>query len=132
MKEATNIEAMMAELNRSIVVGRRTLCEMHDSGDYSFRTRDGSVVEIPEEQIDKIWNECTDQERIRLRLPIFVSTDTSSETGAWKVEGAIEAPFVSRLLKKPLYRNDLVRLYHPDLKRLRAEIPDAIMIIFTP
>ena len=130
--DGTGIEGMMAELNRSLAVSRKTLNEMHESGDYTFRTRDGHTVDIPQNQIEKIWENCTDKERIRMRLPIFVTTDTSSENGAWKVEGVVEAPFIARLLGKPLFREDLVRIYHPDLKKLRSEIPDAVMIVFTP
>lgn len=130
--DATGIEGMMAELNRSLAIGRKTVNEIHEGGDRTFRTRDGSVVEIPEDQIERIWNACTDKERIRMRLPIFVSTDTSCDSGAWKVEGVVEAPFVARMLGKPLFREDMVRLYHPDLKKLRSEIPDAIMITFVP
>lgn len=125
------IEGMMSELNRSLAVGRRTIAEMMDSGDHTYRTRDGSVVEIPAEQIQLIWDACDDQERIRLRLPLFVATDASSESGAWKVEGRTEAGFVARFLGKRLFREDMVRLYHPDLKDLRSKIPDAIMVVFT-
>lgn len=125
------LEGMMAELNRSLAVGRRTLTEIMDSGDHTYRTRDGSIVEIPEDQLRLIWDCCDDQERIRLRLPLFVATDSSAENGAWKVEGRIEAGFVARFLGRRLFREDMVRLYHPDLKELKAKIPDAIMIVFT-
>ena len=125
------IEGMMSELNRNLAVSRKTIAEMMDAGEFSYRTRDGSTVDIPEEQIRMIWDMCDDQERIRLRLPIFVATDTSAESSAWKVEGRTEAGFVARFLGKRMFREDMVRIYHPDLKELRTKIPDAIMIVFT-
>ena len=125
------VEGMMAELNRSLAVGRKTLVEMIDSGDHTYRTRDGSVAKIPEDQLRMIWGACDDSERIRLRLPLFVYTDSSAESGAWKVEGRTEATFVAKFLGKAQFRDDMVRIYHPDLKELRSKIPDAIMIVFS-
>jgi len=126
------LSTVMAELNSNLAVGRRTIEQMMDSKDYSYKTKDGSQVIIPEEQMTILWSICDNGERIRLKLPIFVSTDTSYETGAWKVEGKDEAAVVSRLLGKTLLKEGYLRLYHPDLKDLRKKIPDAIMVVFRP
>ena len=126
------IESMMSELNTNLASGKRSLEEMHESGDRTFTVRGGGKVEIPEEQIDTLWDICDDSARIRLRLPIYVSTDTSAEGGAWKVEGRTEAAVVARLLGKSMYRDDMVRLHYPDFKQLKSMIPDAIMVVFTP
>ncbi len=126
------LASVMAELNSNLPVGRRTLEQMVDSGDYSYKTKDGSEVVISKEQIDLLWTLCDEGEKIRLKLPIFVSTDTSYETGAWKIEGKDEAAVVSRILGKTLIKEGYLRLYHPDLKELRQKIPDSIMIVFRP
>jgi uncharacterized protein (UPF0216 family) len=84
------------------------------------------------EQFMKIWNVCDDSERIRLRLPIYVSTDTSADQSAWKVEGRTEVSVVSKLLGKHSAREDYLRLYYPDFKELRKIIPDAHMVVFMP
>ena len=63
---------------------------------------------------------------------IYVSTDVSGEVSAWKVEGKTEATVVAKLLGKPIFRDDRVRLYNPDLKKLKSLIPDAYMVVFTP
>ena len=110
------IESMMSELNTNLAAGKRSLDEMRASGDYSFNVRGGGKVEIPKEQVDILWDVCDDSERLRLRLPIYVSTDTSSDSGAWKVEGRTEAAVVARLLGKSMYRDDMVRLHYPDFK----------------
>jgi len=126
------LASVMAELNSNLAVGRRTLEQMMDSGDYSYRTKDGSEVKIPKEQMDLLWSLCDEGEKIRLKLPIFVSTDTSYESGAWKVEGKDEADIVSKILGKTIIRDGYLRLYHPDLKDLRQKIPDTIMVVFRP
>ena len=126
------IESMMSELNTNLAAGKRSLDEMRASGDYSFNVRGVGKVEIPKEQVDILWDVCDDSERLRLRLPIYVSTDTSSDSGAWKVEGRTEAAVVARLLGKRMHRDDLVQLHYPDYKELKSKIPDAIMVIFAP
>lgn len=131
MEEAF-LSSIMKDLNSNLAVSKRTLAEMMDDGDRTYRTRDGSVVEIPEDQLRVLWDVCDDSQRIALRLPIYVSTDTSGEVSAWKVDGRVEAPVVAALLGKRMHRDGYLRLYHPDLSDLRAKIPDCIMIVFTP
>jgi len=126
------LASVMSELNSNLAVGKGTIEQMMDSGDFTYRTKSGSVVGIPKEQMEFLWDICDDAERIRLRLPIFVSTDISADIGAWKVEGTPEADVVARILDKKVHREGYLRLYHPDLKDLRAKIPDAIMVVFTP
>ena len=123
---------IMKDLNSNLAVSKRTLEQMLDSGDRTYKVRDGSTVEIPEEQLMLLWDACDDSQRIALRLPIYVSTDTSGETSAWKVEGRVEAPVVAKILGKRLHKDDYLRLYHPDLRDLRSKIGDAIMMVFTP
>lgn len=126
------LASVMSELNSNLAVGKRTLEQMMDSGDYTYKTRSGSVIEIPKEQMDFLWDICEETEKIRLRLPINVSTDISAESSAWKVEGTPEADVVARILGKTMRKESYIRLYHPDLKDLKSKIPDAIMVVFTP
>ena len=130
--EESFVNSIMKDLNSNLAVSKRTLEQMLDSGDRTYKVRDGSTVEIPEEQLMLLWDACDDSQRIALRLPIYVSTDTSGETSAWKVEGRVEAPVVAKILGKRLHKDDYLRLYHPDLRDLRSKIGDAIMMVFTP
>ena len=123
---------IIKDLNSNLAVSKRTLEQMLDSGDRTYKVRDGSTVEIPEEQLMLLWDACDDSQRIALRLPIYISTDTSGETSAWKVEGRVEAPVVAKILGKRLHKDDYLRIYHPDLRDLRSKIGDAIMMVFTP
>jgi hypothetical protein len=126
------LASVMSELNSNLAVGKRTLEKIKESGDYTYKTKDGSTVSIPAEQIDFLWGICDESEKIRLRLPIFISTDISAENGAWKVEGNPEAAVVARILDKAMFKEGYLRLYHPDLRDLKKIIPDSIMMVFTP
>ncbi|MBR4505107.1 MAG: DUF61 family protein [Candidatus Methanomethylophilaceae archaeon] len=126
------VKAIMSDLNRNLASSKPSLMEMEQSGDYTYRLRDGTVIDVGEEQFRRLWDICDDSQRLRLRIPIYVSTDTSGEVSAWKVEGSAEAAVVAKLLGKPTFRDDRVRLYNPDLKDLKKLIPDAYMVVFTP
>lgn len=131
MEEAF-MSSIMRELNSNLAVSKPSLMEMMDGGDRTYHMRDGSVIEIPEEQLRTIWDACDDSQRLRLRLPIYVSTDITGEGSAWKVEGSAEAAAVARILGRKVYRDGYLRLYHPDLRDLRSKIPDAVLVVFTP
>jgi uncharacterized protein (UPF0216 family) len=123
---------MIRDMNRHMPVSRRTLLEYLESGEDTFDTKDGQKCSIDRKDIESLAEKCTELEKMRLRIPIFVSTDSSSESGAWKVEGKTEAAVVARLLNKRLYKDDFLRLYHPDLKDLRKMIPTLVVTLFLP
>jgi len=110
---------------------RRTLLEHIDSGDLTYRTREGFTCSFDKDEIEILSETCTEIEKMRLRLPIFVSTDISSD-GAWKVDGITETVVVSKLLGKKSLRDDMLRIYHADLKELRKKIPNAVIVLYLP
>ena len=122
--------SIMRELNTNLAASKRPITEMID-GERTYKMRDGSEIEVPEEQVRRIWDVCDDPERVALRLPIYVSTDTSGETGAWKVEGRVEAAVVAKLLGKRIHREGYLRLYYPDLGELKRLIPDCYIVVFS-
>ncbi len=124
------ISDFIRDTNSCIPVGRRTLIEHADSNDFSFRTKDGSVCEIGKDEIELLSGVCTEQEKLTLRLPIFISTDP--DAGAWKVDGTVESEVVSRILGKVKFRADTVRLHNPDMRELRRLLPNATFMVFTP
>ena len=93
------VESIMSDLNRNLVAEKVPLTEMKD-GRRTYRMRDGSVIEVPEEQVDILWDACDDATRLRLKVPIYVTTDISGEVSAWKIEGTAEAEAAARLLGK--------------------------------
>lgn len=125
------VQQVMGELNRGLAAEKVPLSDLVDGGG-SYRLRDGSVIDVPEEQARRIWDACDDSERIRLRLPIYVGTDIEGETSAWKVDGVAEAEAVAKLLGKKLHKEGHLRLYNPDLRELKKLVPDCYIMVFTP
>ena len=124
-------EKMISDMNRHIPVSRKTLLEHIESGDLTYKTRDGYVCSFDKDEIEFLKGICTEIEKMRLRLPILISTDTSSD-GAWKADGITETAVVSKILEKRAMKEDSIRLYHPDLKRLRGKLPNAVVVLFIP
>jgi len=125
------VESIMSDLNRNLAAAKVSLSDMKD-GNRRYKMRDGSEIEVPEEQVDRVWKACDDATRIRLKLPIYISTDVSGEVSAWKVEGTAEVAAIAGILKKTVHVPDFLRLYYPDLKELRHLIPDCIIVVFKP
>lgn len=125
------VASIMKDLNSNLAAERIPLTGMMD-GERTYRMRDGSEIEVPEEQVRRIWDVCDDAQRIAFRIPMYVSTDTSGETSAWKVEGRTEAAVVAALLGKKIHREGYLRLYFPDLKQLKSLIPDCYVVVFAP
>ena len=105
--------------------------EYLDSDDLTYQTKEGHVYTIGKEEIDMLSGICTEIEKMRLRLPMFVSTDTSSEN-AWKVDGVTETSVMSKILGRKPFREDMMRFYHPDLKKLRNLLPNAVTVLYLP
>ena len=108
------------------------MLEYLESDDNTYLTKDGCKCSIDRSEIEFLSERCTEVEKMRLRLPIFISTDTSYSEGAWKVEGRTEVAVVSRLLNKKIHTEDFLRLYYPDLKDLRSIVSSVIVVLFIP
>ena len=130
--ETKYVESIMKGMNASIPVTKRTLIDYAESDDLTYRTRTGETIELDRSEIDLLMDRCTESEKIRLKLPIMISTDTSGEGTAWKVDGVVESKVIARLLGKPQFREDSVRLYNPDYKILRKMLPNAVITVFIP
>lgn len=127
-----NIEGMISEMNRNMPINRRTIMDYLDNGDYTYATRSGEVGTFDRKELEVLAKHCTDGELLRLRVPVFISTDTSSDAGAWKVDGIVEASVISKLLGKRTYREGYLRLYYPDLADLRKILPELAVVLFLP
>ena len=125
-------ENMIRDMNRHVPVSRKTLLEYIESGECTYDTKGGVKCSVGRDEIELLAGMCTEMEKMRLRIPIIIGTDISCEAGAWKVEGTTEVAVVSRLLNKNPHGNGFLRLYHPDLRALRAMLPSLIAVVFTP
>ena len=127
-----DVTKILAGMNSSAPAGKVSLLDLADSDDPSFRTRSGSVIEIDRAEVDLLMSVCTEMEKIRLKLPITMVTDTSGEMSAWRIDGRTEASVISRILGKPLLREDSVRIYYPDYQILREKLPSSIVTRYLP
>ncbi|MCL2143173.1 MAG: DUF61 family protein [Methanomassiliicoccaceae archaeon] len=127
-----DVTDMISDINAGVPVSRRSLAEHIDSGDLTYRTRSGHTCEMTRDEIDILCGVCADHKRTALKLPILVMTDTSSEQGAWKVEGRTETAVVSKLLSKQPLRDDRLIFYHPHLRELQRILPNAAAVVFVP
>ena len=126
-----DVGRMISEMNRHLPSSRKTLLEHIESGDLTYKTKDGYVCSFDKKEIDLLNRTCSEMEKMRLRLPIFVSTDPAVDN-AWKVDGTVETAVVSKILGRTPFREDMMRFYHPDLKRLRDILPNAVAVLFLP
>ena len=120
------------QMNSSVPVSRRSLLDYSENGDLFFMTRDGNRCEISKDEIDMLCGRCTEIEKMRLKLPIMISTDCSGDITSWKVEGRTETAVIARLLSKNVTVEDHLRFYNPDLKRLRGMLPTCTVVTFLP
>lgn len=119
-------------MNSHIPISRKTILEYLGSEDKTYSTKDGQKCSLDPKELEFLAEKCTEIEKMRLRLPIFVSTDSSSSSGAWKVEGRTEVAVVARILNKKVHTDDFLRLYHPDYVDLKRMLPSLIFTVFMP
>ena len=127
-----DVTKALAGMNTSAPVSKASLLDLSEMDKPSFRTRGGFDIEIDRSEIDLLMSVCTEMEKIRLRLPINMVTDTSGEMSAWRIDGATEAKVISRILDKPLLREDSIRIYYPDYMILREKLPTSIVTLYLP
>ena len=127
-----DVTKMLAGLNSSAPAEKVSLLDLADSDEPSFRTRSGSTIDIDRSEIDLLMDVCTEMEKIRLKLPITMVTDTSGEMSIWRIDGKTEAAVISRILGKPLIKEDSVRIYYPDYQILREKLPSSIVTMYLP
>ena len=127
-----DVTKMIAGMNTSVPAVKIPLLDLAESENPSFRTRGGFVIEIDRSEINLLMDVCTEMEKIRLRLPITMVTDTSGEMSIWRIDGAVEAKVIARILEKPMLREDSIRIYYPDYQILREKLPSSIVTLDLP
>ncbi|UAL08012.1 MAG: DUF61 family protein [Candidatus Methanogranum gryphiswaldense] len=132
MSDPIDVERIVSEMNNNMPINRRTLLDYLENGDYTYQTRSGIKGTFGPVELEYLSSICTEIEKMRLRLPIFIGTDVISETGAWKVEGKIESSVVSKMLGKNRHCEDYIQLCYPDLLEVRRLLPELAVVIFLP
>ena len=127
-----DVEHLLSDINSHMPVSRPTLAECIDSGDLTYRTRSGHVCDITRDEIEKLKGICTEQEKLTLRLPMMLMSDTSFTESVWKAEGRTEVSVISKLLSKRPLRDDLIHLHYPHIRELTDILPNCVMVVFVP
>ena len=127
-----DITRMIAGLNSNIPVNRRTLMDYIENGGLTYSTKEGDTITFPPEGIELLSSITDDQEKLTLRLPIFISTDVQGERPCWKVDGITETAVVSKLLDRRVHSDNRLPIYYPDLVRMRKLIPELTFTLFLP
>lgn len=129
--DALHLDKELMRMNLSVPVKRRTIVDYLDNGDLHYVTRDGNRCDIDRDELDGLAAQCTEIEKMRVRLPILVYSDASGEGTAWRVEGVSDSDVVARLLGKTKRLPNSVRFYNPDLHKLRKLLPSCTFVIFS-
>jgi len=125
-------EDMIRGMNPHIPAARRSLLDYIEGDDLTYRTRGGDVCEIERAEIDLLASACSETDKMRLRLPIFVYTDITGDMPAWRVDGAAEAKVIAGILGRTQFRPDSVRFYHPDFRELSRKLPTSLVVVYAP
>jgi uncharacterized protein len=126
------MEKLLLSMNKHLPAKRRSLAELMLETEPSFKGKDGTVYHMRKAELERIAALIDPYEWERLKLPLFISTDTSYPGGAWKVRGRLETKVISALLDKAPEREDEMRLYFPHMGLLRDLLPTTIVVFFMP
>lgn len=132
MDEDVLMRKMFGDANINMPVSRRTLIEYLENGDQMYVTRSGEEFLMDFSEIAALAEICSEAEKLRLRLPIIITTDVSGERGAWKVDGKIETSVMSKILNRRPFREDKLHFYNPHLAELREKFPTVTVLAFIP
>ena len=129
--DALHIDKELMRLNVSVPVNRRSIVDYLDNGDMSYTVRGGTCCDIDPKELEFLSDNCTEIEKMRVRLPILVYSDASGEGTSWRVDGQADSDVVARLLNKTKRLPNSVRFFNPDLQKLRKMLPTCTFIVFS-
>ncbi len=127
-----DIARMLAGMNSNTPVKRRSLIDYIENGEFTYETKSGQTCSFDRAGIDYLAGICTEQEKLMLKLPIFISTDPNSEHGGWKADGRTEVAVLSRILNRRVHSEDRISIYYADISELKKVIPGLIFTVFLP
>jgi len=119
-------------MNRHMPRQRPSIDELLEAESPGYTTRDGDAVPVSKEELTDLRSFVNELEARRLRVPIYVSTDTAAQSGTWRVDGKLESDVVSRILGRKKHLEDTLRFYPPHLRELRKRFPSCFTILYMP
>jgi len=133
MQEEGQIRKMLEMMNRHIPSKRSSLADLLKQREAGYKGKDGVDYRIKKAELDLLAGMLDDMERNKLKLPIIIMTDTSSDHGgSWKVMGRVEVKVVSALVGREPEFPDQMRLFNPHVGKLRSVLPTATTTMFSP
>lgn len=132
MVDQLSIEKLIQSMNRHVPAKRSSLEQLLEQEEPTYSGKDGTEYSLKKEELDKIASLLEERERRKLKLPIYISTDTAYPGGAWKIRGRIEVKVVSNLIKREPENDDEMRLFFPHVSDLRKILPTATTVLYMP
>jgi uncharacterized protein (UPF0216 family) len=132
MVDQLAIEKLIQSMNRHVPAKRSSLEQLLEQEEPNYRGKDGTEYSLKRNELEKIASLLDERERRKLRLPIYISTDTTYPGGAWKIRGRIEVKVVSNLIKREPEKDDEMRLFFPHVNDLRKILPTATTVLYMP
>ena len=128
----SSLQKFLSIMNSHLPLRRRSFNELMEEADPYYECKDGHRIRIAKKELLWIATILDEQELGRLRLPVILMSDTSTETGAWKASGKVEAKLLGKVVGKEPDPEDEIRLYFPHLNDLRRKLPTTTTVMFVP
>ncbi|MHC1680916.1 MAG: DUF61 family protein [Methanomassiliicoccales archaeon] len=125
------MQRLFSNMNQHVPVKRRSLGQLLQDSDPSYVGKDGRTYRINRNELDILAELLDPDERVRLKLPILIMTDTSYGDGYWKVIGTLEVKVLSQLINRTPEKDDEMRVFYPYLKEIRDKLPTATNTVFS-
>jgi uncharacterized protein len=132
MYEDSQFRKMMEIVNRHLPSKRRPLDELLKEKETDYEAKDGNRYRIKKGELEYLATLVDGSEMHKLRLPIIIMTDTSGQTGAWKVMGQLEVKVVSQVIDREPEFQEEMRIFHPHMAILRRKLPTATTCMYSP
>src|SRR5512137_587968 len=102
MFDESTLQRFLMIMNRHLPAQRKALADLLLEKDPYYEGKDGNRYKVDREELIYLDSLLDFFDKGRLRIPIFVMTDTESDSGAWKVTGKVEAKVIAKVLERDL------------------------------
>ena len=132
MVDQLSIEKLIQSMNRHVPAKRASLQQFLEMEEPAYTGKDGNEYALRREVLETIASVLEEWELHRLRLPIYISTDTTYPGGAWKIRGRMDVKVISQLLEREPEKDDEMRLFFPHVSELRKLLPTSTTVLYMP
>lgn len=132
MDNENSLKSILKSMNRHLPSKRYSLSELLQQEEPHYVGRDGVEYTVKKEELETMASHLDQREQSKLKIPIYVSSDTKHSIGAWIVRGKVEVKLVSRIVGREPDSDKEMRLFFPHLSKLRDALPTATTVFFMP